>query len=100
AVEVGLSDEGCRKLRSVRRGTTTTWDMPLHSLLNRRVYLIESAAKNRYVPPLVDDVALVRAVACIPLYDAATPVGSLILVALAPQTFGERQIRVLEQPVR
>ena len=35
AVEVGLSDEGCRRLRSVRRGAATTWDMPLHSLLNR-----------------------------------------------------------------
>jgi CheY-like chemotaxis protein len=100
AVEIGLSDEGCRRLRSVRRGAATTWDMPLHSLLNRRVYLIESAAKNRYVPPLVDDVSLVRAVACVPLYDGSTPVGSLILVALAPRTFGERQIRLLEQPVR
>jgi CheY-like chemotaxis protein len=100
AVEVGLSDEGCRRLRSVRRGAATTWDMPLHSLLNRRVYLIESAAKNRYVPPLVDDIARVRAVACIPLYDGSTPVGSLILVALAPRSFGERQIRMLESPAR
>jgi predicted nucleic acid-binding Zn-ribbon protein len=100
AVEVGLSDEGCRRLRTVRRGAATTWDMPLHSLLNRRVYLIESAAKNRYVPPLVDDVGKVRAVACVPLMNGSTPVGSLILVALAPRTFGERQIRLLEQPVR
>src|SRR5437762_4079560 len=100
AVEIGLSDEGCRRLRSVRRGAATTWDMPLHSLLNKRVYLIESAAKNRYVPPLVENVGAVRAVACIPLYDGSTPVGSLILVALAPKTFGERQVRLLEQPVR
>src|SRR5262245_58703245 len=71
AADIGLSDEGCRRLRSVRRGGATTWDMPLHSLLNRRVYLIESAAKNRYVPPLVDDVAMVRAVACVPLYDGS-----------------------------
>jgi len=98
AVEIGLSDEGCRRLRNVRRGAATTWDMPLHSLLNRRAYLIESAAKNRYVPPLVDDVAAVRAVACIPLLDGGTPVGSLILVARTP--FGERQIRQLEQPAK
>ena len=98
AVEIGLSDEGCRRLRNVRRGAATTWDMPLHSLLNRRAYLIESAAKNRYVPPLVDDVAAVRAVACIPLLDSGTPVGSLILVARTP--FGERQIRLLEQPAK
>src|SRR5204863_218812 len=54
AAEVGLSDEGCKRLRQVRRGGMAGWDMPLHSLLNRRVYLIESAAKNRYVPPLVE----------------------------------------------
>src|SRR5262249_35104176 len=30
----------------------------------------------------------------------STPVGSLILVALAPRSFGERQIRMLEQPAR
>jgi hypothetical protein len=36
AVEIGLSDEGCRRLRTVRRGAATSWDMPLHSLLNRR----------------------------------------------------------------
>jgi CheY-like chemotaxis protein len=98
AVEIGLSDEGCRRLRTVRRGAATSWDMPLHSLLNRRAYLIESAAKNRYVPPLVDDVAAVRAVACIPLYDGSTAVGSLVLVSCG--SFGERQVRQLEQPVR
>ncbi|HLY37543.1 MAG TPA: hypothetical protein VKU61_05875, partial [Candidatus Binatia bacterium] len=27
--EVGLSDEGCHRLRSVRRGDPTAWDMPL-----------------------------------------------------------------------
>src|SRR5689334_18179199 len=27
--ETGLSDEGCRRLRSVRRGDPTAWDMPL-----------------------------------------------------------------------
>src|SRR5262245_12024847 len=46
AAEVGLSDEGCRQLRNVRRGTGLTWDMPLHGLLNRRAYLIDSASKN------------------------------------------------------
>src|SRR5205807_2360857 len=35
AAEVGLSDEGCKRLRQVRRGGMGGWDMPLHSLLNR-----------------------------------------------------------------
>src|SRR5207249_12098664 len=77
AAEVGLSDEGCKRLRQVRRGGMAGWDMPLHGLLNRRVYLIESAARNRYVPPLVDAATSVRAVACVPLYAGTTPVASL-----------------------
>src|SRR5439155_21837190 len=35
AAEVGLSDDGCRQLRCVRRGAATGWDIPLHGLLNR-----------------------------------------------------------------
>src|SRR5438046_7872474 len=90
AAEVGLSDEGCKRLRQVRRGGAG-WDMPLHSLLNRRVYLIESAAKNRYVPPLVEAAASVTTVACVPLYAGATPVASIILVAVAPHRITEQQ---------
>src|SRR5439155_3523103 len=91
AAEVGLSDEGCKRLRQVRRGGAG-WDMPLHSLLNRRAYLIESAAKNRYVPPLVEAAASVTTVACVPLYAGATPVASIILVAVAPHRITEQQI--------
>ncbi|HJQ84310.1 MAG TPA: GAF domain-containing protein, partial [Candidatus Binatia bacterium] len=100
AAEAGLSDEGCRRLRIVRRGDVAGWDMPLHGLLNRRAYLIESAAQNRYVPPLVESTTPIRAVACLPLYAGATPVGSLVLVALMPRTIGERDIRKLDQPLR
>jgi hypothetical protein len=100
AAEVGLSDEGCRQLRSVRRGGVGTWDMPLHSLLNRRAYLIESAARNRYVPPLVEPAASVRTLACVPLYAGSTPLASLILVAMIPASFSERDIRVLDQAIR
>jgi len=95
--EVGLSDEGCRRLRSIRRGDPAIWDMPLQGLLNRRAYLIESAARNRYVPRLVEQTATVRTIACLPLYAGPTPIGSLILVALAPRSFGERDIRLLER---
>ena len=100
AAEVGLSDEGCQRLRSVRHGDPTAWDMPLHGLLNRRAYLIESAARNRYVPRLVDPISAVRTVACIPLYAGVAPLGSLVLVAVAPRSFGERDVRSLERPLR
>src|SRR5438128_11352505 len=96
AAERGLSDEGCRRLRTVRRGDPAAWDMPLHGLVNGRAYLIESAAHNRYVPRLVEAAASVRTVACVPLHAGPAPVGSLILVAVAPRSFGERDIRALE----
>src|SRR3989441_6036421 len=99
AAEVGLSDEGCRQLRGVRRGVATGWDIPLHGLLNRRAYLIDSAAQNRYVPPLVDPPGAMRAVVCIPLHAGPSPLGSLILVAVAPRTFVERDIHALEGPL-
>ncbi|MCW5888955.1 MAG: GAF domain-containing protein [bacterium] len=97
--EVGLSDEGCRRLRSVRRGDPASWDMPLHGLLNRRAYLIESAARNRYVPRLLTAGAPVRTVACVPLYAETTPLGSLVLVTVAPRAFVERDIQALWRPL-
>jgi hypothetical protein len=100
AAEVGLSDEGCRRLRTIRRGDTASWDMPLHGLINRRAYLIESAAKNRYVPPLVETTTPVRTVACLPMYVGAIPVASLILIALSPCSLGEQDIRLLDAPLR
>jgi hypothetical protein len=100
AAEVGLSDDGCHRLRTVRRGDINSWDMPLHGLLNRRAYLIEKASQNRYVPPLVEDLARVRTVACLPLLAGTTPVGSIVLVTVMPRVFTERDIRGLEQALR
>ena len=100
AAEIGLSDEGCRQLRSVRRGGIGSWDMPLHSLLNRRAYLIESAARNRYVPPLVEPATQVRTLACVPLFAGQTPLASLLLIALLPQSISERDIRALDPALR
>ena len=100
AVEQGLSDEGCRRLRTVRRGDAASWDMPLHGLLNRRAYLIDSAARNRYVPPLVEDSSTVRTIACLPLLQGSTAQGSLVLVMVGPTALREDDIRALDQPMR
>ena len=97
--EIGFSEEGCRRLRNVRRTDPTAWDMPLNGLMNRRAYLIESASRNRYVPRLVEHAAAVRTIACVPLHAGPTPVGSLVLVALAPRSFAERDVRMLERPL-
>ena len=80
----------------MRRGDVAGWDMPLHGLLNRRAYLIDSAAKNRYVPPLVEGSAQVRSVVCLPLYHGNTALGSLLIVATGARVLMERDIRDLE----
>jgi hypothetical protein len=100
AAEHGLSDEGCRRLRTVRRGDAASWDMPLHGLLNRRAYLIDSAAKNRYVPPLVEGAALVRSVVCVPVYQGANALGSLLVVSTGARMLNERDIHDLEPSLR
>jgi GAF domain-containing protein len=100
AAEVGLSDDGCTHLRSAREGVPVGWDMPLHSLLNRRTYLIDSAARNRYVPPLVDNPATIGTVACVPVEAQEKPVGSLIVVTRAPRRLDERDILALRPVLR
>src|SRR5262249_22827290 len=100
AAEEGLSDEGCRQLRTVRRGDIASWDMPLHGLMNRRAYLIESAAQNRYVPPLVEAGAAVRTVACLPIFTGSALFGSLVLITRPPRAFTERDLAGLQQPLR
>src|SRR5437899_8945982 len=74
--------------------------MPLHGLMNRRAYLIESAAQNRYVPPLVEAGAAVRTVACLPVYAGSVPVGSLVLITRTPRAVTERDLGRLQQPAR
>jgi CheY-like chemotaxis protein len=100
ACDVGLSDDGCGQLQTVRRGDPACWDMPLHGLLNRRAYLIESAARNRYVPRLLPKNRPVSTVICIPLYEGITPLASLVLVATAPRVFGQADITALWKPLR
>jgi GAF domain-containing protein len=96
---VGLADDGARRLHQVRKGALVGWDMPLHALLNHRVYLIENAARNRYVPPLVEPASLMRAVACVPLHAGPVPVGTLVLVAVSPG-FGEHAVQALVPHLR
>jgi len=100
AGEIGLSDEGCRKLRVIaRRGEADSWGIPLHGMLNRRCYLIEHAAQNRFVPPLIPDATKIETVACLPVYSGDTPLASLVLVTRTPRTLGERELHGIEASV-
>jgi CheY-like chemotaxis protein len=100
SAEIGISDEGCRRLRTIRRGDPGCWDIPLHGVVNRRAYLIENASQNRYVPPLVGGNAGMRTIACIPVYSGLSALASLVLVSAPPRTFAERDITMLWKPLR
>ncbi len=100
AAEAGLSDEGCRRLRIVRKGEVDAWEMPMHGLVNGRAYLIENAAQNRFVPPLVEAAAEMSSVVCLPLYGDQKPLASIVLIALRPRTFAERQLHAVEGPLQ
>lgn len=100
AVEAGLSDEGCKKLRIIRKGEADAWEMPLHGLMNGRAYLIDNASQNRFVPRLVDEAGEMTTVVCLPLYSGQTPLASVILVAQKPRRFEERQLHAVEAPLQ
>ena len=100
SAEVGFTDEGCRRLRTIRRGDPGCWDIPLHGVVNRRAYLIENASENRYVPPLVDGADGMRTIACIPVYSGLSALASIILVTAPPRAFAERDITLLWKPLR
>src|SRR2546428_5357655 len=99
AAEVGISDEGCRALRSIRQDDARGWALPLQCLRDRRPYLIDAASGAHDVPPLVEAGAAMRSVACVPLCAGETPLGSLVLVARAPRALSEHDVEQLAGPL-
>src|SRR5213595_1889680 len=99
AAEVGITDEGCRALRSIRQGDANGWTMPLQCLRDHRAYLIDAASGAQHLPPLVEAGAALRSVACVPLCAGETPLGSLVLVALAPRALSEHDLHQLTGPL-
>src|SRR5881396_3930329 len=99
AAEVGISDEGCRALRSIRQDDARGWALPLQCLRDHRPYLIDAASGAHDVPPLVEAGAALRSVACVPLCAGETPLGSLVLVARAPRALSEHDVEQLTGPL-
>src|SRR5947199_6739309 len=99
AAEVGISDQGCRALRSIRQDDARAWALPLQCLRDRRPYLIAAASGAHDVPPLVEAGAALRSVACVPLCAGETPLGSLVLVARAPRALSQHDVEQLAGPL-
>src|SRR5262245_17438230 len=48
----GLSSQAIDAVKTIRRGVGGVWDMPLHAVMQRRVYIIEKPRENPFVPVL------------------------------------------------
>jgi hypothetical protein len=97
-LEVGLSDEGCRRLRRISLGDPAAWVAPLQSLLARRLRILERSSGDD-VPPLLEPADAISAIACIPLYAEERPRGSLILVGVGAMELNAVNLREADPAV-
>ena len=97
--EVGLAEEGYRRLQTAGNREPPTWDLPLQSIRTGRPY-VAHARDHGDLPHLVESTAPVRALACVPLrVEPSVPVGSLLLVTLGLSFLTEADIGRLCEPL-
>jgi hypothetical protein len=98
----GLSEGAIDAMRIIRRGVSGVWDMPLHAVLQRRVYIFDKPKENPFVPTLLassDQGALTNA-AVVPLFAAGSATGAILLVGSGKRTIHETDILALREPAK
>lgn len=94
----GLDEAG---MSAVRANVGRNWDVPLRSIRNRRINVIEAAHQNPFVPDTLKAVSPnYLTIAAIPFYHANAAVGVAVLFASAPGTFSDPLLRILSQGLR
>lgn len=93
----GLAPQAVDALRLVRRGVSGVWDMPLHAVLQRRVYIIDRPKENPFVPTLLEgsDQGVLTNAAVMPLFASGLVTGALLLVASGKRVIRETDILAL-----
>ncbi len=95
----GLEPDAIEILRG--DSTTLNWDIPLRSVRNRRINVIEAAHENPFVPKALAAVSPRRlTIAALPLYQANVPVGVVILFSPTPRGFADALLKTLSQALR
>jgi chromosome segregation ATPase len=78
-----------------------TWDIPLRSLRNRRINVIEAAHENPFVPPPLVAINKRRlTIAVMPFYHSANPIGVIVLFSPTPRGFADGLLQVLSQALK
>ena len=91
AAEIGLSDAGCRNIRTVRKDARG-WAAPFESIAAGRAVVLRRPAA---LPALVDPDGLVEAIACLPLFADGAPRGVVIVAAARANAFDDAALKAL-----
>ncbi|MEO8605380.1 MAG: hypothetical protein ABI629_22615, partial [bacterium] len=79
----------------------SAWDIPLRSLRNRRINVIEAAHENPFVPrPLANISPRRLTIAAIPFFHANAPIGALVLFSPTARGFADGLLKTLSQALR
>lgn len=93
----GLAQPTIDAIRLIRRGASGVWDMPLHAVLQRRVYIIDRPKENPFVPTLLEgvDQGVLTNAAVLPLFCAGLVTGALLLVGSGKRAIHETDVVAL-----
>lgn len=100
--EAGLAQQAVDAIRRIRRGASGVWDMPLHAVLQRRVYIIDRPKENPFVPTLLQgsDQGVLTNAALIPLFCAGSVTGALLLVGSGKRAIRETDVVALREAAK
>jgi hypothetical protein len=79
----------------------SAWDIPLRSLRNRRINVIESAHENPFVPRALIAISPRRlTIAALPFFHANAPIGVVVLFSPTQRGFADGLLKALSQSLR
>ncbi len=94
----GLDEES---MTAIRASIGRTWDIPLRSIRNRRINVIDSAHENPFVPDAIKAISPQSlTIASIPFYHSSTPVGVAVLFSATMEPFSDNVLRSVSQGLR
>src|SRR5262245_3530567 len=96
---VGLEAEAAQILSG--DNMVSGWDIPLRSLSNRRINVIEAAHENPFVPKALVAISPRRlTIAALPFFHASAPIGVVVFFSPTPRGFADGLLKALSQSLR
>lgn len=81
--------------------TSSPWDIPIRTIRNRRISVIEAAHENPFVPSAIASISPRRlTIAAIPFYHANTPIGVVVLFSPTQRGFADGLLHTISQALK